>query len=199
LTRPFRRSLRARLVGSFLLLSTVTVIVVGAVAYVRATGDLTDSLYDRLDAVAGIKADALDRWIAEQTRNVVFVGRMPGVGDDARTFLDDAATAADRTAAEARLREVFKTVVSQTADAEEIYVLDLDGTVRLSTLGVHEGASQAKEAFFTTGSSHTTVQNSYRSTLTNLPTITVATPLFDNNGGGRRGVVAANLSLERVD
>ena len=112
LTRPFRRSLRARLVGSFLLLSTVTVIAVGAVAYVRATGDLTDSLYDRLDAVAGIKADALDRWVDEQSRNVVFVGVMPGVGDDTRTFLDEGAIAADRTAAENRLREVFKTVVS---------------------------------------------------------------------------------------
>jgi signal transduction histidine kinase/DNA-binding response OmpR family regulator len=187
-------------VGSFLLLSTITVVAVGAVAYVRATGDLTDSLYDRLDAVAGIKADALDRWVDEQRRNVVFVGSLPGVGDDARTFLDESADAADQAAAEARLRRLFKTVVTQTADAEEIYVLDLDGTVRLSTLDVHEGASQAKEGFFTTGSSHTTVQNSYRSTLTNLPTITVATPLFDNSGGGRRvAVLAANLSLERVD
>jgi len=187
-------------VGSFLLLSTITVVAVGAVVYVRATGDLTDSLYDRLDAVAGIKADALDRWVDEQRRNVVFVGSLPGVGDDARTFLDDSADATDQAAAEARLRRLFKTVVTQTADAEEIYVLDLDGTVRLSTLDVHEGASQAKEGFFTTGSSHTTVQNSYRSTLTNLPTITVATPLFDNSGGGRRvAVLAANLSLERVD
>ncbi|MFL5768456.1 MAG: response regulator [Chloroflexota bacterium] len=200
LTRPFRRSLRARLVGSFLLLSTITVVVVGAIAYVRATADLTDSLYDRLDAVAGIKADALDRWVDEQSRNVVFVGVMPGVGDDARAFLDDGAAGGDRTAAEARLREVFKTVVSQTADAEEIYVLDLGGRVRLSTLAGHEGASQAGEPFFATGSSHTTVQNSYRSTLTNLPTITVATPLFDNNGGGRRvAVLAANLNLARVD
>jgi hypothetical protein len=119
---------------------------------------------------------------------------LPGVGDDARTFLDDSTDAADRAAAEARLRRLFRTVVTQTADAEEIYVLDLDGTVRLSTLDVHEGASQAEEAFFTTGSSHTTVQNSYRSTLTNLPTITVATPLFDNSGGGRRVAVLARTS-----
>ena len=200
LTRPFRRSLRARLVGSFLLLSTITVVVVGAIVYVRATDDLTNSFYDRLDAVAGSKADALDRWVDEQSRNVVFVSRMPGVGDDARTFLDERAAEADRADAGARLRQMLETVVTQTADAEEIFILDLDGTVKLSTLAGHEGASQAREPFFTTGSSHTTVQNSYRSTLTNLPTITVATPLFDQNGGGRRvAVIAANLSLERVD
>ncbi len=72
----------------FLALSTITVLVVGVIVYARATGDLTASVYDRLDAVAGIKADALDRWIDEQSRNVVFVGVVPGVGDDARAFLD---------------------------------------------------------------------------------------------------------------
>ncbi|HEX5015697.1 MAG TPA: response regulator [Candidatus Limnocylindrales bacterium] len=200
LLRPFRRSLRARLVGSFLLLSIVTVGVVGAVVYVRATDDLTESVFERLDAIAGIKADALDRWVDEQSRNVVFVGVMPGVGDDARDFLDDATPAADRGAAEDRLREVLRKVVSQTADAEEIYILDLDGTVELSTLADHEGISQADEEFFARGSSHTTVQNAYQSTLTNLPTITVATPLFDQDGYGRRvAVIAANLSLQRVD
>ncbi len=105
LLRPWRRSLRARLVGYFLLLSTVTVLIVGAVVYVRATADLTNGIYDRLDAVAAIKADALDRWIDEQTRNVVYVGSIPGFGDDARAFLDPATTPDVRAAAQGRLRD----------------------------------------------------------------------------------------------
>ena len=197
---PFRRSLQARLVAYFLALSTVTVLVVGVIVYARATGDLTASVYDRLDAVAGIKADALDRWIDEQSRNVVLVGVVPGVGDDARAFLDPETPSAARSEAEDRLRTLLATFVSQTADAEEIFVLGLDGTVQLSTLSGHEGASVSTEPFFTTGSSHTTVQNAYRSSLTGLPTITVATPLFDQDGKGQRvAVVAANLSLERVE
>jgi PAS domain S-box-containing protein len=200
LLAPFRRSLRTRLVAYFLALSTVTVLLVGAIVYVRATADLTTSVYDRLDAVAGIKADALDRWLDEQTRNVVFIGVVPGVGDDVRAYLDGTTGTAGRQAAEQRLRALLATVVSQTADAEEIYVLDLDGTIRLSTLASHEGTSLANEPFFTVGSSHTTVQNAYRSSLTGRPTITVASPLFDHDGKGQRvAVVAANLSLARVD
>jgi len=196
----FRRSLRARLVAYFLALSTVTVLVVGAVVYARATADLTASVFDRLDAVAGIKADALDRWIDEQSRNVVFVGVMPGVGDDVAAYLAAATPPADRDSAEKRLRTVLDTVVQQTADAEEIYVLDLEGTIRISTLASSEGRSAAAEPFFATGSSHTYVQNAYRSGLSGLPTITVATPLFDQSGKGQRvAVVAANLSLQRVD
>jgi PAS domain S-box-containing protein len=198
--RPWRRSLRARLVAYFLLLSTVTVVIVGAVVYVRATDDLTTSVYDRLDAVAGIKADALGRWIDEQSRNVVFVGVVPGVGDDAGSYLDPATSGSDRTAAHDRLLAVLSTLVSQTSDAEEIFILDLDGTIRLSTRPEHEGTSVATEPFFVNGSSHTTAQNAYRSSLTGLPTITVASPLFDHNGNGQRvAVVAANLSLARVD
>src|SRR5262245_9183697 len=197
---PLRRSLRARLVAYFLALSTVTVLVVGTVVYVRATDDLTSSVYERLDAVGGIKADALDRWVDEQIRSVVFIGVVPGVGDDARFYLDGSAAAADRSAAETRLRTLLATVVAQTADAEEIYVVGLDGTIRLSTLADHESASVGAEDFFATGQSHTFVQNAYRSSLTGRPTITIATPLFDKNGKGQRvAVVAANLSLQRVD
>ena len=200
---PWRRSLRARLVAYFLLLSTVTVLVVGVAVYVRATNDLTAGVYDRLDAVASVKADSLERWIDEQTRNVVYVGAIPGFGDDARTYLEspDQGSASGAAAdAQTRLRSELATVVSKTADAEEIMILDLDGKIRLSTLAQHEGTSLADQPFFVDGSSHTTVQNVYTSPLTQRSTITVATPLFDQNGNGQRvAVLAADLSLERLD
>ncbi|MFI5199457.1 MAG: histidine kinase dimerization/phospho-acceptor domain-containing protein, partial [Candidatus Limnocylindrales bacterium] len=178
----------------------MTALVVGAIVYVRATGDLTNAIYDRLGAVAAVKADAIDRWVDEQSRNVVFVSSMPGVGDDARTYLDPAAPADARQQAATELRNDLKTVVSKTADAEEIYILDLSGTIQISTLAQDEGKSQASQPFFKGGASQTTVQNVYVSSLTNQPTMTVATPLFDNNGLGQRvGVLAANLSLARLD
>ena len=111
-------------------------------------------------------------------------------------FLDPAASDADRSAAEARLREVLATVVTQIADAQELMILDLDGTVRLSTVPALEGIVQKDAPYFTRGTSHTTVQNVYASDLTGSPTITVASPLFDQDGGGQRvAVLAANLQL----
>ena len=198
--RSIRLGLRGRLVGYFLLLSGVTVLVVSLVAYLRATDDLTSAIYERLDAVVENKTASLSRWLDEQTRSVVFVGALPGFGDDTRVFLDPAASDADRSAAEARLREVLATVVTQIADAQELMILDLDGTVRLSTVPALEGIVQKDAPYFTRGTSHTTVQNVYASELTGSPTITVASPLFDQNGGGQRvAVLAANLQRERLD
>ena len=73
-----RRSLMTRLVVSFLLLSVVTVAVVGVVAYLRARDRSRDSVFDRLEAAAELKADSLDRWVDEQRRNIVFVAGVLG-------------------------------------------------------------------------------------------------------------------------
>ncbi len=197
---PWNRSLQARLVATFLLIAGATVAVVGVVIYLRATDDLTTSAFERLDAVAEVKADALDRWIDEQRRNVVFVGAIPGLGDQAAVLLDLTAAPSGREEARGVVARTLDVVVKQASDAGEILVLDLDGTVRLSTVPGHEGQSQAEEYYFTNGLSHATVQNTYVSTLTGRPTITVSNPLFDADGTGRRiGVIASNLNLERID
>ena len=200
LLRPLRRSLRARLVVYFLLLSSITVLVVGFAVYQRATGDLTASVYDRLDSVAGLKTDALDRWLDEQQRNVSFISLMPGVGDDTRSVLDPATDQATRSAAEQQVRAVLSAIVQHTSDAQEIYIADLDGKIRMSTFPAHEGTSVANEEFFTKGFSQTFVQNAYTSPLTGQPTVTVATPLFDRDGTGVKvAIIAADLDIEGID
>ena len=197
---PWRRSLRARLVAYFLLLSAVTVALVGASVYVRASSDLVAQVYERLGAVAVVKADSLDRWIDEQRRNVAFIGVVPGFGDAAAVMLDPSSSEPDRTAAKDLVAETLSVAVQYTSDAEELLVLDLDGTIRVSTRPEHEGQDQSGEPYFQRGSSITTVQNAYASSLTGQTTITISTPLFDQDGRGRKvGVLVAHLSLERID
>ena len=203
----------ARLVGTFLALSLLMVGIVGTVSYLRARDSLETSVFERLSAAEQLKADSLDRWIDEQRRNVVFVagllggfrselGSQPstagGVGSAVRDVL--AREPGDPRAAAARsdVRSVLDYVVSQTADAQEFLVLDLDGRVVVSTVAAHERRDQASSQYFEHGSSGTYVQPVADSSLTGKPTITIATPLFDS-AGQRIGVVAANLNLERLD
>ena len=201
-----RRSLMARLVLTFLALSLLMVGIVGTVSYLRARDSLETSVFDRLAGAEQLKADSLDRWIDEQRRNVVFVAGLlggfqsgtSGVGSDVRDVLERAPGDAGTASARASVRSVLEYVVSQTADAQELLVLDLDGNVVVSTVAAHERRDQAKEEYFTRGSSGTHVQPVAESSLTEKPTITVATPLFGGDGQ-RIGVVAANLNLERLD
>jgi PAS domain S-box-containing protein len=196
-----------RLVVSFLLLSVVTVAVVGVVAYLRARDELERSVFDRLEAAAELKADSLDRWVDEQRRNVVFVAGVLGgyqtgaglsaVNDDLLALLGEAETAPGGDPSES-VTGLLRYVVRQTADAQEFLVLDLDGTVVASTVAEREGTALGDEEFFRQGSSNTWVQPVAASSLDAQPTITIATPLFDA-GGRRVGVLAGNLNIERLD
>ena len=196
----FGRSLMARLVGSFLVLSILMVAIVCVVTFYRAKATLESSVYARLGAVADAKTGALNSWVADQQRNLVFIGTLPQVGNEADRLLSDDSALAARRRARSELQQQLATVVRRTTDAQEFLVLDPGGTVRVSTVTAHEGKAQGKEEYFKQGVSHTAVENPYTSSLTGKPTITVSTPLFLESGLGRQiGVLAANLNLDRVD
>ncbi|HET9938505.1 MAG TPA: response regulator [Gaiella sp.] len=202
-----RRSLMARLVLTFLALSLLMVGIVGAVSYLRARDSLETTVFDRLSAAEQLKADSIDRWLDEQRRNVVFVAGLLGgfqsgissdLGRDAKQSLTGDPGDPRLASARAGVRSVLKYVVGQTADAQELLVLDLDGRVVVSTVPDHERRDQKSEEYFARGASNTYVHPVAPSPLTAKPTIIVSTPLFDVDGQ-RIGVVAANLNLERLD
>ena len=198
---PWRRSLRVRLVAYFVAVSVATVAAVGVLAYARASTDLTNSVYDRLEAVSTLKADSLGRWLDEQRRNVVFVGSIPAVRDLSAQVMSGAAGAPDSDAARATqeaLREELDLLVTGTSDATAINVIDLDGNIVVSTTPMFQNRNVAAEPYFIRGKSKTSVQNVYTSGLDARPTITVSTPLLDPDRR-RIGVIAANLDIGRLD
>ncbi len=196
----FRRSLMARLVGSFVVLSIVMVAILCYVTYDRAKASLESSVYLRLGAVADAKTTALDNWVADQQRNLVFVGTLPQVDNEAAQLLSAGTPPAARRSALGQLQQELSLAVQRTTDSQEFLLLDLQGRVTVSTFPGHAGKSQANVAYFQQGLSHTAVENPYFSSLTGEPTMTVSTPLFLDGGMGRQaGVLAANLNIARID
>jgi len=193
----WKKSLMARLVGYFLLLSLVTVSLVGYVAFIRAREALKQSVFDRLHAVATLKEDELNRWIDDQRRDVVFIAWLPEMRAQAGSLLSHPESDPDYQAAYALLTEYLNFVVTSTSDSAELFILDLNGNIVLSTDKAHEGQSQAEALYFIQGRSRLT-QHVYTSPLTGKPTITIATPLF-NERKRRVGVLASHLNLARMD
>ncbi len=160
------RTLMVRLVGSFLVLSVLMVTAVGVLAYLRARSTLQASVYARLDAAVQQKQGAVDSWVDDQRRNVVFVGQLFGStqssGDPqlkklSTQLLSPDTPAATRRRAHDSALAVLNGVVSQTADAEEYRILDQNGIVRLSTTQADEGKAQGHEKYFVDASSGVTV------------------------------------------
>jgi signal transduction histidine kinase len=192
------KSLMVRFVSYFLLLSLLTVGLVGFLALMQAREALTQSVFDRLAAVATLKESSLSRWVDEQRRVIVFIAWLPEVRSQASAMFEHAPDDPAFQAAFTALSEYLDYVVTSTSDSQELFILDLNGTVLLSTIERNIGHLHSSDPYFIQGKSNTYVQNVYTSPLTGKPTITIATPLFDSNKR-RVGVLASHLNLARID
>jgi signal transduction histidine kinase/DNA-binding response OmpR family regulator/HAMP domain-containing protein len=195
--RFWKKSLTARLVGFFLLLSLVTVILVGYITFVRARETLKQSLFDRLETTASLKEDEFSRWVDDQRRNLVFIAWLPEVRAQAEIIASHAPDDPEYQAAYKALSEYLKYIVTSGFDSAEYLILDLDGKVIVSTDKSHEGLSYADMPYFINGQNRL-ADYVYTSPETGEPAITISNPFFDSKGR-RVGVLVTHLDLARID
>jgi len=193
----WKKSLIARLVGFFLLLSVITVSAVGYAAFLRARESLKQSVFDRLETVATLKEDELNRWTDDQRHHLNFVAWLSAVRKQAGILIDPTASAAQRQVAHDDLYETFKFLVTSASDSTEFFILDLNGKVVISTDQNHEGQTHADMPYFLIGQTKL-MEDIYTAPETGKPAVTIATPLFDD-GKRRIGVLATHLDLARID
>jgi signal transduction histidine kinase len=196
--RPWNRSLTARLTGTFFVLSLLAVILAGGLAYMQARKTLTESVYERLQAVATLKEDGLNRWVDKQRLSIVFITSIPEVRRQSGALINTAPASPEWGEAYSILQVYLTSVISELAELDELLILNLDGKVLLSTLPDHEGQFQNYTIYFQKGRSNTYIQPVYKTEGTGKPTLTVATPLYDENQQ-RVGVLAGHLNLARID
>jgi PAS domain S-box-containing protein/putative nucleotidyltransferase with HDIG domain len=191
-----------RMVGFLSLAMSLAIGLVSYVVYARSAAILRQATVDHLEAVATSRATALQSWVDDQRRYVVFIAWLPEVRNQAGTLLGlpfaSPPTPAEADPAYGLLASYLKYMATNTSDTKELFILDLHGQVILSTDASHEGLNQAEAPYFVNGLSTTYVQTFYRSDMLGEPTITISTPLFD--GAARRvGVLASHLDLVRLD
>src|SRR5260370_20691234 len=163
----WKKSLMVRLVSYFLLLSVLTVSLVGYVAYSKATDALKASVFDRLNAAASIKEGELNRWVDDEVQSVVFIAHLPIVRAQARVLMShDPSDPVYRSAYDA-LSAYLAATVATRPDFQEVLILsNAGGQVLVSTDPSHEGQYRVSDRYFTQGQLGTFVQNVYPSPVT---------------------------------
>ncbi len=196
--KPWNRSLRARLVVHFLLLSLLIVALAGYLAFIGGRRVLEQSVFDRLSVIAGLQEDQLRQWVASQRREVVFLASLPELQGQVVTLLEGPSEGM-RDLARDRLGGFLTSTVEIKPGLKEISVLsDAGGKIVVSTNPDHEGEYRVRDSFFLRGRAGTYVQNVYPSPLEFKPTLTISTPL-QAPGGRLLGVLAAHLNLDQLD
>lgn len=193
-----KNSLISRLVVSFLGVSLTTVLIVGFMSYERARVALKSAVYDRLNATIELKEDALNRWLDEKIDDLMFVKTQPEVQRAAELLLREGDPEL-LSHAYSTLLGVFQILFVNMQDFSEVALLSSKGgEVIMSSRLENEGDFRVSDTYFIEGLKGPFIQEIYLSPVTYKPTITVASPFYDQYGQ-TMGVLAAHLDMDRLD
>lgn len=184
----------ARLIGSFLTVSVLTVVFVALVAFFEARHALREAIADRLETVALQKEGELNRWVDLQRRLTVFLSDLPQMRRDSALLVGEGSREA-----RARIEALLLAAIGSRPDLEALCLLaPIGGEVLVSTERSHLGGYRASELFYERGKVATFVQNVYMSPITGRPAVTIATPVKDDDGR-TVAVLAGDLDLAYID
>jgi len=189
-----RDSLVARLVGSFLTVSILTVVFVAVVSFFEARRALRSAVADRLSAVAVAKEDEINRWVETERDLIVFIAESAELTKDLKRM-----STPESAAARERIETVLRSAIGPHGRLEELYLMSPEGgEVVASTHALRLGVYHVSDLFYTRGKRETFIQNVYTSPLTGRPAMTIASPVTDDTGE-TIAVLAGDLDLAYAD
>jgi PAS domain S-box-containing protein len=193
------RSLMARLVGSFLTVSLLTVGFVAIVAFSEARRALRHEIDARLAAAAERRDAELNRWVERSRESIVFLASLSEFRRDAPNVASSPEGSKERSEAKKRVEALLGLASASLGDVEELFLLSVPGgEVVVSTDPQRIGDYRVNDLFYSQGKNETFIQNVYTSPVTGRPALTIATPVADDRGRAA-GVLAAHLDLAYVD
>ena len=189
-------SLTTKIASYFLLLSLITVSIVGGVAYFQARGALKQAALDRLNVAATLKEQEIARWFEDRQRDFLQTTQMPDVQSNLNILLNSSDAQAKQQAYQI-LTQYLARINQIKPSLREISILDRSNKIILSTNYEREGeyeilANITYVEQVEVGANFAPIF--YVSPITRQTAITLAKPL-DN----RSGMILVDLDLEHID
>ncbi|NET56070.1 MAG: response regulator [Symploca sp. SIO2E6] len=198
--RCWKKSLLVQLVGSFLIISLLTISIVCYTTFNQARESLKLSVFKELELTAYLKEGELNRWLVAQHEYFLSLSQLPEVSTQARVLLSSQTSDSEYQFAYEQLEQSITSLVTKPSSLKELFVLTRSGRILLSTNPTQIGKYQplAQYGKVTQKATDTFVSNFYRSPETGKPTMSFATPVLDY-ADKRLGMLVVNLNLDRIN
>ncbi|MDF0551515.1 ATP-binding protein [Kamptonema sp. UHCC 0994] len=194
----WQKSLTVKLSTVFLFMSLVTVGVVGYVAWAKTRADLERLVFNQLSISAILKEGELDRWFDDQRQAFLLINQSSEFQGNINNLLTRKKAESEYRLAYNTLSKYLEKVVITQPNLREIFIVTTGGKIILSNQKSREGTYENLSNFTQISKNSELVPAFYPSPVTGKPMSTSAIPLLDLKGKVI-GLVAANLSLERID
>jgi HAMP domain-containing protein len=177
-----RGTIRIRLLVAFvsLVLLPVTAIVVAIIIIGRVS--LQESVTDQLEAVAESKEAEIEAWLQTLQIELATVLNAEGTRVHAPSLLQEEDAAPTRYATYQTLQDQFQSWVLQNQYFEELFIIDQQGRVVLSTDATHERQIHSNQTYFWEGLKGSYVMLLYYSRLLGRSTVVTVQPIVSQQG-----------------
>jgi len=186
-------SLRKTLLLSFLLLSLITVVALLMISVTVSTTTSQNLVFDELVAEIELNQQVIKNWLDERVRDLAIIINNPSDVAGARQLLLKHNNSVNYQTFLYRLQ----VEAGPTSRFAEIFLLDLQGNVIVSTNKENQGQSQAKESYFQNGLLAPFISSPIANTQQDDYEIMVVVPVRDEFGGAM-GVLAGRLKVSQM-
>ncbi|MGD1699026.1 sensor histidine kinase [Dapis sp. BLCC M229] len=196
----WKKSLLIQIVGSFLVLSLLTISIVGYTTFSQARASLKESVFDRLNFAAQLKEKELNFWVLDRRKNIIALAELPEINNQAKILLTSKKSSPEYESSQASLQTSLKSFATNIGSLQEIFILSRSSRILVSSnskkVGKYQPLVQYSEV--TKSPTDNLISNFYRSAETGKPMITFAIPILSENGK-KLGMFATHLNLDRID
>ncbi len=189
------RSLRTRLLITTILLVLIPVLVTGIVTIYISSQGLRADAFDQLESVATLKEAQIKTWLESLQTNLDLVFINPeSLKKVSELALNSSSQELDKSA----IRSELTNNSQRSGYFAEIFVMDKDGNIVVSTNNGQEGKIMTTQSFFHEGLKGPYVTPpTYELSLSNY-TIVISQPLISNTGK-TIGVLAGRVNLSTLN
>lgn len=193
--QPFQKqSLRTRLLTAFALLAVLPILITGTVATLVSAQGLRNSVFQELDSVATLKEGEIKDWLGglQITLDLIFENQQIEQGVYALLQNNQ-----DQMLDQNQLRGELDNFNEKTGYFVELFVMNKNGEIIISTDATQEGKIQVNQVFFQNGLNGNYISSPvYEVSLDNY-SIVLSEPI-KTTGGRVIGVLGARVNLNTL-
>ncbi len=188
-------SLRNRLLITFILLAALPVLATGIVSGLINAQGLRNAAFEQLASIAQLKKNEISTWVSSLQVNLDLFLQGRDLLDNTNNILQNSAEA---DTAKIELRNKFNNSNKVTGYFEELFIMDKDGAVILSTNSSQEGKIFSTQTFYRQGLKEATVTPPIYDVALSSYSIIFSQPI-KNKSGAVIGVIAGRANLAVLD
>ena len=198
--RAYRQitTIRLRLTTSFVIVMLLPVVAIVLALASFGLQTAQQQVIDRLEPVVVLKESEIEYWVNDLQIDLDIVLAGQQMLPNLRTLWQEPEGSQTYQATAERLRERLAQVLGQTNRYEELFLLDVDGRVIISTDPTQEGQVRNNQRYFREGLAAPYVQPPYYSVTSMRASLFVSRPIL-NEESQTVGVLAGRASLAILD